>query len=260
MTKKMNFKLVLLSVATLLTLGQTSQAWEVVETGANQEYYVSNSGGTDDSGGYTHWAYSSSGSNGIYTLSNDVITAYVTWYGLVYWYNQPGADVTLQGWRKKQIDHECETDKKSYNWEVDIGVNLDATLNMDNGLAPIVYVLGDCKVSGEAYIILTGMGSALGNVKGTASAEEGASALTIDAGPVGLDLPIDLPGDSFEIKGDGGDPGQSLSSSGTEPEAVKGMHIRVFGKVRAYAECNDAAEQAQIETKTTLATFTLTPN
>ena len=233
----------------------STYGWSVVDSGANTSWYVTGSDSVDDDGGYAFIAWSSAGSNGVYTASDTCITARNGWN----WYNWGTTLCTLDGWRKKQIDHCNATDTASYNWEVDLRVELSGEFHMDNDLAPIVWPLGDNEATGEAYIILTGMGDAMGNVKGTMTAEEGCGKATVGGGPVGMDIPIDLPGDVTSFFGDGAE-GQTLSSSGTKPNAVKGDHIRVRGFVMSQAKCHDAAFSSTITCKTLLPTFSLTPN
>lgn len=234
----------------------STYGWSVVETHLNTSWVTSGSDVLDDAGGCYSHSWSSQGAYGVYTGYCKTVTA----RRFTNWYNRCTGLCTLDGWRKKQIDHCNETDTASYNWEVDLGVELSGEFYMDNDLAPVVWPLGDNKAIGDAYIILTGLGTALGNVKGTMTAEEGCGTASVAAGGIGLDLPIDLEGDASSFYGDSLDTTQTLSSSGTKPNAVKGHHIRIRGFVKTYSECHDAALSSEITCKTLLPTFTLTPN
>ncbi len=237
----------------------SAYGWGVADTGANTSWFVTWTDTRDDDGGYGYTSQTSAGSNGVYVATATCITGYKADFWGVYWYNSATGLGTLDGWRQKTITHCNTTDTASYNWAVDLGVEMSGRFDMDNGLAPIVYPLGDCEAIGDAYVILTGMGSALGNAKGTVTGEEGCGKADLSVGAIGIDLPLDLPGDSTSFYGDGA-AGQTLSSSGTKPNAVKGNHIRIRGFVKVNAKCNDAALKSTITCKTTLPTFTLTKN
>ena len=199
--------------------------------------------------GYWYDCWSSAGANGVYTNSATAISA--SNWGL--WVASADSTThTLDGWRQKTIKN-CDTkETKSYSWAVDIGVQITGTLDDHNSL---LFTFGSAKAYGWAKMILTGLDSKTAETKGDpfdATQPHGSVAVS---GPIKVSVPINIDGNGVApLNGD-----DAQSSSGTK-DCVSGDHIRVRGITTARATVSNSAAQAQITSKTTLSTFTLTPN
>lgn len=230
--------------------------WSVVDIGGDYHWYNTDSEDVNDSAGYRYKSWSTSGLWGLYTATHTVL---IGREGVNY-PDYGTANGKLDGWYKMEIDHCNATDTASYNWEVDIAVEMNGAMNLDNGGIGGFSPLGDAKCFGEAYIVLTGMGDALAHVKGTITAEEGDGEASVETPYVGIPVPIDITEDSFTFHGDGDKDTQVWSSSGTKTDAVKGNHIRIRGFVDTSAYCFDGATSATITCKTLIETMELTKN
>lgn len=230
----------------------------VVPSGTDSATFTNvNTSGNDMPRSIASWSKTLtwSGSNGVYTTVAEAanesgVDTWLTWY----YYQPDTGSGTVDGWRQLtlQITGSCT---KSVSWAVDIHVNMDGTLNAKyEGLGR----LGDAEAYGWAKQIVTGLGTATAETKGSPfhlEEEIGGDGEVTVASAIKVPVPIYASSDIATITGDDAD-----STSGTKPNAVNGDSIRVRGVVVTRALVWDGGQLANLTCKTLLPTFSLTEN
>lgn len=215
----------------------------VVATGGN--YHVINTYFRDgyDGGSYTRALYYG-GTDGIYSASavalvdGDYCPATT---GSI----DSGLDY-CHGWRAlTSYRYPPEQIPYGLTWRIDATVQLTGRLCGDNQcyLPP----WGDCYTYGNAKTIASGLANSTAETRGTFTAEEGNTYVTVDATYLKVILPIEFGNDEATLNGD-----DLIHDWGMQPNCPSSMGISLAGKTTVQAKSNDAAEEASLNAYTRL--------